>query len=34
MLSPMWMGSREFAKFVVENEKLFNEILRDLGLLK
>ena len=34
MLSPMWMGSQEFAKFVAENERLFNDILRDLGLLK
>jgi len=34
MLSPMWMGSREFVKFVGENEKLFSEILKELGLLK
>ena len=34
MLSPMWMGSQEFAKFVVENERLFGDILKDLGLLK
>ncbi len=34
MLSPMWMGSQEFAKFVGENEQLFSGILKELGLLK
>ena len=34
MLSPMWMGSQEFAKFVEENEKLYTGVLKELGLLK
>ena len=34
MLSPAWMGSKEFAQFVAQNEELFKEILKDLGLLK
>jgi len=34
MLSPMWMGSQEFAKFAAENEKLFGNILKELRLLK
>jgi len=34
MLSPMWMGSQEFSKFVAENEKLYGSILKELGLLK
>jgi len=34
MLSPMWIGSQDFAKFVAENEKLYSGILKELGLLK
>jgi len=34
MLSPAWMGSKEFAKVVVQNEEESKEILKDLGLLK
>jgi len=34
MLSPAWMGSKEFAKTVVQNEEESKEILKDLGLLK
>ena len=34
MLSPTWMGSKDFSQFVAKNEKLFGEILKDLGLVK
>jgi len=34
MLSPGWMGSKEFAKAVVQNEEESKEILKNLGLLK
>ncbi len=34
MLSPAWMGSKEFAKVVTQNEEESKEILKDLGLLK
>jgi putative tricarboxylic transport membrane protein len=34
MLSPSWMGSKEFAKIVAQNEEESKEILKDLGLLK
>ncbi|NWF91700.1 MAG: tripartite tricarboxylate transporter substrate binding protein [Syntrophaceae bacterium] len=34
MLSPGWMGSKEFAKIVAQNEAESKEILKDLGLLK
>ncbi len=34
MLSPAWMGSQAFTQFVTQNEKLFQDILKDLGLLK
>lgn len=34
MLSPSWMGSKDFAKVVVQNEEESKEILKDLGLLK
>ena len=34
MLSPTWMGSKEFAQFVAKNEGLFKEILVELGLVK
>jgi putative tricarboxylic transport membrane protein len=34
MLSPSWMGSKEFAKVVTQNEEESKEILKDLGLLK
>jgi tripartite-type tricarboxylate transporter receptor subunit TctC len=34
MLSPAWMGSKEFAKVVAQNEQESKEILKDLGLLK
>jgi putative tricarboxylic transport membrane protein len=34
MLSPSWMGSKEFAKVVAKNEEESKEILKDLGLLK
>jgi tripartite-type tricarboxylate transporter receptor subunit TctC len=34
MLSPNWMGSKEFTEFVAKNEKLFGDILKDLGLIK
>jgi putative tricarboxylic transport membrane protein len=34
MLSPGWMGSKEFAQFVTQSEQLFKDILKDLGLLK
>jgi len=34
MLSPSWMGSKEFAKIVAQNEEESKETLKDLGLLK
>jgi len=34
MLSPGWMGSKEFTQFVTQSEQLFKDILIDLGLLK
>jgi len=34
MLSPKWMGSKEFGPFVATNEQLFADILKDLGLVK
>jgi putative tricarboxylic transport membrane protein len=34
MLSPAWMGNKEFAKVVAQNEQESKEILKDLGLLK
>jgi hypothetical protein len=34
MLSPTWMGSKEFSPFVAKNEKIFADILKDLGLTK
>jgi len=34
MLSPAWMGIKEFAKVVAQNEQESKEILKDLGLLK
>ncbi len=34
MLSPYFLGSKEFSQFVVKNEKLFGDILRELEILK
>jgi putative tricarboxylic transport membrane protein len=34
MLSPAWMGSKDFTKFVGESEELFKGILKELGLVK
>ena len=34
MLSPGWIGSKEFTQFVTQSEQLFKAILIDLGLLK
>jgi putative tricarboxylic transport membrane protein len=34
MLSPAWMGSKEFTQFVTQNEQLFKGILTELGLIK
>jgi len=34
MLSPTWMGSKDFSQFVAKNEKLFGDILKELGLIK
>ena len=34
MLSPAWMGSKEFTKVVTQNEEESKEILKELGLLK
>ena len=34
MLSPYFLGSKEFSQFVVRNEKVFADILRDLEILK
>jgi putative tricarboxylic transport membrane protein len=33
-LSPSWMGSKEFAKAVAQNEEESKDVLKDLGLLK
>jgi len=33
-LSPSWMGSKEFAKVVAQNEEESKDVLKDLGLLK
>ncbi len=33
-LSPAWMSSKDFTKFVGESEGLFKGVLKDLGLLK
>jgi putative tricarboxylic transport membrane protein len=34
MLSPMYLGSKDMTQFVSRNEKLFGDILKDLGLIK
>ncbi len=34
MLSPNWMGSKEFATFVAQNETQFKTLLTELGLVK
>ena len=34
MLSPSWMGNKEFAGFVAQNEQQFKVLLTELGLLK
>ena len=34
MLSPSWMGNKEFAQFVAQSEQLFKGILTELGLIK
>jgi putative tricarboxylic transport membrane protein len=34
MLSPAWMGSKEFTQMVNQSEQLFKDILKELGLLK
>jgi putative tricarboxylic transport membrane protein len=34
MLTPSWMGNKEFAQFVTQSEQLFKGILTDLGLIK
>ena len=34
MLSPAWMGSREFASFVAQNEEQFKALLVEIGLMK
>jgi hypothetical protein len=34
MLSPLFLGSKEFSQFVVKNEKVFGDILRELEILK
>jgi putative tricarboxylic transport membrane protein len=34
MLSPMYLGSKEMTPFVAKNEKLFGDILKELGLIK
>jgi hypothetical protein len=34
MLSPAWLGSKEFSGFVVQNEQQFRTLLIELGLLK
>ncbi|MCE5263291.1 MAG: tripartite tricarboxylate transporter substrate binding protein [Deltaproteobacteria bacterium] len=34
MLSPAYLGSKEMTPFVAKNEKLFGDILKELGLIK
>jgi hypothetical protein len=34
MLSPYFLGSKDFSQFVVKNEKVFADILRELEILK
>jgi putative tricarboxylic transport membrane protein len=34
MLSPGWMGSKEFTQMVTQSEQMFKDILKELGLLK
>jgi len=34
MLSPYWLGSKDFTQFAIKNEKDFSDILKELGLLK
>jgi len=34
MLSPMYLNSKEMTPFVAKNEKLFGDILKELGLVK
>ncbi len=34
MLSPAWMGTRDFMQMVNQSETLFKDVLKDLGLLK
>jgi putative tricarboxylic transport membrane protein len=34
MLSPMYLNGKEMTQFVAKNEKLFGDILKDLGLIK
>jgi putative tricarboxylic transport membrane protein len=34
MLSPLYLGSKEMTPFVAKNEKLFGDILKELGLIK
>ncbi len=34
MLSPAWLGSKEMTPFVAKNEKVFGDILKELGLIK
>lgn len=33
MLTPLWMGREEFAQFVSQSERLFKDILGELGLI-
>jgi putative tricarboxylic transport membrane protein len=33
MLTPSWMGSKEFTQFLFRSERLFKDILTDLGLI-
>jgi putative tricarboxylic transport membrane protein len=34
LLSPSWMGSKEFSTFVAQSEQQFKTLLTELGLLK
>ena len=34
MLSPAWMGSKDFTQMVNQSEQTFKDILKELGLLK
>ena len=34
MLSPLFLSGKDAVKFVAENEKIFADILKDLGLVK